>query len=122
MNRYLCMNRNSNYQKEIERILVSRKKDILDFFNVTDEGQFNFSIYIYDTIDALVAGMKSRGFDKMPDYMCACYKDEDKSLNFLNQRIILMKMNGVRKSMKGLFFMKKSMQFKILFMVLNQNG
>ncbi len=86
MNRYFCMNRNSNYQKEIERILVSRKKDILDFFNVKDEGQFNFSIYIYDTIDALVAGMKSRGFDKMPDYMCACYKDEDKSLNFFEPK------------------------------------
>ena len=30
--------------------------------------------------------MKNRGFDKMPDYMCACYKDEDHSLNFFEPK------------------------------------
>ena len=82
MNKYICTNRNENYQIEVEKILTSRKQEILDFFNVEDNGQFNFNIYIYNTIDDLVTGMKSRGFKNMPNYMCACYKDEDNSLNF----------------------------------------
>lgn len=82
MNKYICTNRNENYQIEVEKILTSRKQEILNFFNVEDNGQFNFNIYIYNTIDDLVTGMKSRGFKNMPNYMCACYKDEDNSLNF----------------------------------------
>ncbi len=82
MNRYICTNRNKNYQTEVEDILISRKQEILDFFNVSDDGQFNFNVYIYNTIDDLVNGMKNRGFKSMPTYMCACYKDEDNSLNF----------------------------------------
>ncbi len=82
MNKYICTNRNKNYQAEVEDILISRKKEILDFFNVTDNGQFNFNIYIYNTISDLVSGMKTRGFASMPSYMCACYKDEDNTLNF----------------------------------------
>ena len=82
MNKYICSNRNENYQTEVEKVLISRKQEILDFFNVEDNGQFNFNIYIYNTIDDLVNGMKSRGFKNMPTYMCACYKDEDNSLNF----------------------------------------
>ena len=27
-----------------------------------------------------------RGFDKNPDYMCACHKDEDNSLNFFEPK------------------------------------
>ncbi len=82
MNKYICTNRNANYQTEVEKILISKKQEILDFFNVEDNGQFNFNIYIYNTIDDLVTGMKNRGFKNMPNYMCACYKDEDNSLNF----------------------------------------
>ncbi len=82
MNKYNCMNRNRNYQMEIEEILKARKPEILDFFNVVDNGQFNFNIYVYDTINDLVKEMKKRGFAEMPAYMCACYKDEDNSLNF----------------------------------------
>ena len=54
MNKYICTNRNKNYQNEVEKILVSRKQEILDFFGVKDNGQFNFNIYIYNTIDDLV--------------------------------------------------------------------
>ncbi len=86
VNKYICTNRNKNYQEEVEKILVSNKQEILDFFNVEDNGQFNFNIYIYDTIDDLACGMKNRGFDSMPDYMCACYKDEDNSLNFFEPK------------------------------------
>lgn len=86
MNKYFCTNRNNNYRNEVEQILTSRKQEILDFFNVIDDGQFNFNIFIYDTIGDLVNGMKNRGFDKMPDYMCACYKDEDNSLNFFEPK------------------------------------
>lgn len=69
-----------------EEILESRKKEILDFFNVVDEGQFNFNIYICDTIEELTESMKKRGFSGMPEYMCACYKDEDNSLNFFEPK------------------------------------
>lgn len=86
MNKYFCTNRNTNYQHEIETILVNKKQEILDFFNVKDNGQFNFNIFIYDTINDLVEGMKNRGFDSMPDYMCACHKDEDNSLNFFEPK------------------------------------
>ena len=86
MNKYICTNRNKNYQNEVEKILVSRKQEILDFFGVKDNGQFNFNIYIYNTIDDLVNGMKNRGFDSMPDYMCACHKEEDNSLNFFEPK------------------------------------
>lgn len=86
MNKYFCTNRNNNYQNEVEQILTSRKQEILVFFNAIDNGQFNFNIFIYDTIDDLVEGMENRGFDKMPDYMCACYKDEDNSLNFFEPK------------------------------------
>lgn len=86
MNKYFCTNRNNNYQYEVEQILTSKKQEILDFFYVKDNGQFNFNIFIYDTIDDLIDGMKNRGFDKMPDYMCACYKDEDNSLNFFEPK------------------------------------
>lgn len=86
MNKYFCTNRNNNYQNEVEQILTSRKQEILGFFNVIDNGQFNFNIFIYGTIDDLVEGMENRGFDKMPDYMCACYKDEDNSLNFFEPK------------------------------------
>lgn len=86
MNKYFCTNRNNNYQNEVEQILTSRKQEILGFFNAIDNGQFNFNIFIYDTIDDLVEGMENRGFDKMPNYMCACYKDEDNSLNFFEPK------------------------------------
>ncbi len=82
MNKYICTNRSKNYQTEVEQILISRKQEILDFFNAIDNGQFNFNVYIYNTINDLVDGMKNRGFESMPTYMCACYKDEDNSLNF----------------------------------------
>lgn len=38
MNKYICTNRNKNYQNEVEKILVSRKQEILDFFGVKDNG------------------------------------------------------------------------------------
>lgn len=82
MNKYFCTNKKSTYRNTVEKVINSNKNKILDFFNVQDNGQFNFNIYIYDTIDDLVIGMKNRGFSEMPDYMCACYKDEDNSLNF----------------------------------------
>ena len=83
MNKYFCTNRDVNYKDDIEKILQDRKNEILSFFEVDDNGQFNFNIYVYDNISDLVSGLKSRGYkDDMPDYMCACYKDEDNSLNF----------------------------------------
>lgn len=86
MNKYICANRNELYKEEIETILDNRKKEILEFFEVYDDGQFNFNVYVYDNIHDLIKGMSDRGFGKMPDYMCACQKDEDNSLNFFEPK------------------------------------
>ena len=40
----------------------------------------------YDSIKELVNGLRKRGFKKDPDYMCACHKDEDNSLNFFEPK------------------------------------
>lgn len=81
-NNYICFNRTKEYKNRVESIINNSKKKILDFFEFTDDGRFNFNIYIYDTIEALIKGLKDRGFKKDPDYMCACTKAEDHSLNF----------------------------------------
>jgi len=86
MNKYICTNRTSNYKDEVENILNQRKKEILDFFEVEDNGQFNFNIYIYDTQQELKEGLLKRGFKEDPDYMCACHKDEDNSLNYFEPK------------------------------------
>lgn len=104
MNKYFCTNRNNNYQNEVEQILILRKQGILDFFNVKDDGQFNFNIFIYDTIGDLVDGMKNRGFDKMPDYMCACHKDEDNSLNFFEPKDIPNDTEWSKEEYKNVIF------------------
>ena len=82
MNNYICTNRTPDYKDRIEKIIKTRKKEILDFFEVEDDKKYSFNIYIYDTQEELVNGMKERGFETMPDHMCACQKDEDNSLNF----------------------------------------
>lgn len=81
-NKYICTNRSSDYKDHIEQVIQQSKKTILDFFETKDDGKFNYTIYVYDTIEELIAGLKERGFKDFPDYMCACFKDEDKSLNF----------------------------------------
>lgn len=75
-----CDAKNIKYAHYIDTLLEKRKAEILDFFNASKDIKFN--IYLYDTINDLVKGLKDRGFDNMPDYMCACHKDEDNSLNY----------------------------------------
>lgn len=86
MNQYICMNRNKDYQLQVENVLNSEKRKILDFFDVEDSTKFSFSIYIYDTQIDLIEGLKQRGFEKSPDYMCACFKDEDQSINLFEPK------------------------------------
>ena len=86
MNRYICTNRNPLYKDHVEMILEQKKKQILDFFNVSDNIPFSFNVYIYDTIEDLVSGLSVRGFSDMPDYMCACQKDEDNSINYFEPK------------------------------------
>lgn len=81
-NKYICSNRGRTYKKRIERIIQENKPKILDFFGVKDNGEFNYKIYIYDNIESLKLGLYARGFKDSPEYMCACFKDEDCSLNF----------------------------------------
>ena len=74
MNRYICTNRNPLYKDHVEMILEQKKKQILDFFNISGSIPLSFNVYIYDTIEDLVSGLRARGFSDMPDYMCACQK------------------------------------------------
>ena len=75
----------SNYNEVIDDIINNRKKEIFSFFN-EKEIDLPFNIYVYDSIENLVNGLRKRGFDKDPDYMCACMKDRDKSLNFFEPK------------------------------------
>ena len=79
--KYIKQNSKSNYDKEIRSIIDSRKNEIFDFFNVK-EFELPFTVYVYDSIEDLISGLHKRGFKNDPDYMCACHKDEDNSLNF----------------------------------------
>lgn len=83
--RFILENNNSNYKDTVLKIINDRKKEIFEFFN-EEEVDLAFNIYIYDSIENLVDGLRKRGFDKDPDYMCACVKDRDKSLNFFEPK------------------------------------
>ena len=85
--RYIVQNDNSDYKNVIDSIINNKKKEIFSFFN-SDEFELSFNIYIYDSIEELVNGLKKRGFKDDPDYMCACHKDEDNSLNFFEPKDI----------------------------------
>lgn len=82
--RFIKENINSNYDLVIEKIINERKQEIFDFFN-TDNIDLDFNIYIYDSIESLARNMRLRGYND-PDYMCACFKDEDNSLNFFEPK------------------------------------
>jgi len=86
MNLLYSTNRNKDYQMHVEKVLISRKNEILDFFEMEDSSRFSFSIYIYDTQEELVEGLRQRGFLKDPDYMCACFKDSDQSINLFEPK------------------------------------
>lgn len=81
-NKYICANRGRTYKDRIEKVIKENKPKILDFFNVSDNENFNYTIYVYDTIEALKNGLRARGFKNQPEYICGCFKSEDMSLNF----------------------------------------
>ncbi len=83
--KYIMQNSSSKFDKYIDDIISSRKNEILSFFN-SDDIDLSFNIYVYNSIEDLVKGLKERGFSKDPDYMCACHKDEDNSLNFFEPK------------------------------------
>lgn len=83
--KYIIQNNNSNYGQVINNIINNRKGEIFSFFN-SKEVELPFNIYVYDSIEELVNGLKKRGFKDSPDYMCACHKDEDNSLNFFEPK------------------------------------
>lgn len=82
---YYIENDKSNYRDVINKIILERQNEILAFFN-SKKIDLKFNIYIYDSIESLTNGLRNRGFDKDPDYMCACFKDEDNSLNFFEPK------------------------------------
>ena len=83
--KYIVQNSSSTYQTVIEEVINQNKDKIFDFFE-HDEIDLPFNVYIYDSIESLVEGLHKRGFSKEPDYMCACFKDEDCSLNFFEPK------------------------------------
>ena len=83
--KYIVQNNSSSYREDIDSIISNKKKEIFTFFN-SEEIELPFNIYIYDSIEELVKGLKERGFKDDPDYMCACHKDEDNSLNFFEPK------------------------------------
>lgn len=82
---YIVENEKSNYKDEINNIILNNKRDVFDFFNSPDL-DLSFNVYVYKDIDSLVKGLKERGFNNIPSYMCACQKDEDNSLNFFEPK------------------------------------
>jgi hypothetical protein len=83
--KYIIQNSESNYSQVIDTIISNRKSEIFSFFN-SKEIDLPFNIYIYDSIEELANGLAKRGFKNDPDYMCACHKDEDNSLNFFEPK------------------------------------
>lgn len=83
--KYIMQNNLSNYNQVIDSIINDRKKEIFSFFN-SEEIDLPVTIYVYNSIEELVNGMRDRGFRNNPDYMCACQKDEDNSLNFFEPK------------------------------------
>ena len=83
--KYKIQNYLSNYNQVIDSIINDRKKEIFSFFN-SEEIDLPVTIYVYNSIEELVNGMRDRGFKNDPDYMCACQKDEDNSLNFFEPK------------------------------------
>ena len=83
--KYITQNSRSDYWQVIDNIIENRKNEVFDFFN-TKEIELPFNIYVYDSVEELVKGLAQRGFKKDPDYMCACHKDEDNSLNFFEPK------------------------------------
>lgn len=83
--KYIVQNNKSNYAQVIDNIINNRKSEIFSFFN-SKEVELPFNIYVYDSIEELVDGLRERGFKDSPDYMCACHKDEDNSLNFFEPK------------------------------------
>jgi len=83
--KYILQNNKSNYYRTIDLIIKKGKNKIFSFFN-SQEIDLPFNIYIYNNIEDLVKGLEKRGFEKNPDYMCACHKDEDNSLNFFEPK------------------------------------
>lgn len=83
--KFIVQDKNSTYYNTINEIIDTNKNNVFSFFN-SDVMNIPFNIYIYDSIESLVNGMKERGFNDMPDYMCACQKDKDNSLNFFEPK------------------------------------
>ena len=83
--KYILENNNSNYKKEVEEIINNNLSYIINFFN-KESINIDSKIYIYNSIESLKDNLYKRGFDKDPDYMCACFKDQDNSLNFFEPK------------------------------------
>ena len=78
---YVCKNNTKDYITEIDNIIKNRQNEILNFFDKTDL-ELKCTIYIYNSKKDLIEDLNKRGIGKFPDYMYACFKDEDNSLNF----------------------------------------
>ena len=60
MNKYICFNKNEDYVYEIENILCDKKQKILDFFETSDNGTFDFKIYIYNNLNEMHEALRKK--------------------------------------------------------------
>lgn len=82
---FIMQNKKSNYNEIIETIINNKKSEIFSFFN-SEEIDLPVTIYVYNSKEDLVNGMRERGYKNAPHYMCACQRDEDNSLNFFEPK------------------------------------
>lgn len=119
--KYIIQNSNSTYDRDIDTIINGRKNEIFSFFN-SEEINLPFNVYIYDSIEDLVSGIRERGFKNDPDYMCACHKDEDNSLNFFEPKDNPNDNEWSKNEYSNVVFHELVMVFNIHYLVLPLNG
>ena len=83
--KYFIEDNKSNYENIVKGIIDKKSCEIFNFFN-SPCIDLDCNIYIYNSIESLVNGLHKRDFKNNPSYMCACFKDEDNSLNFFEPK------------------------------------
>ena len=108
MNKYICFIKNNEYIYEIEDILLNNKKEILDFFEVKDNGTFDFNIYVYDKLNDMYKALKEKNITTYEiTYYCAekntlyLYEPLDYNKKLYKKHIINEEINAIEHLIYG---------------------
>lgn len=108
MNKYICFNKNNEYIYEIEDILLNNKKEILDFFEVKDNGTFDFNIYVYDKLNDMYKALKEKNITTYEiTYYCVekntlyLYEPLDYNKKLYKKHIINEEINAIEHLIYG---------------------